>query len=56
VADSLCHGIWNLGAANGTYDGLIPSAPIMTALSGRPADCQSPATPRLSVEVPDELQ
>jgi len=56
VADNLCHGMWNLGAANGAYDGLIPNAPMMTALSGRSVDCPSPVTPRLSVEVPELLQ
>jgi len=56
VADNLCHGMWNLGAADGAYDGLIPNAPMMTALSGRSADCSSPVTPRLSVEVSDALQ
>jgi len=29
---------------------------MMTALSGRSADCSSPVTPSLSVEVPDALQ
>ena len=53
VADNLCHGMWNLGAADGAYDGLIPNAPMMTALSGRSADCSSPVTPRVSVEVSD---
>jgi len=56
VADNLCHGMWNVGAANGAYDGLIPNAPMMTALSGRSADCSYPVTPRLSVEVPASLQ
>ena len=56
VANNLCHGMWNLGDANGAYDGLIPSAPMMTVLSGRSADCLSPVTPRLSVEVADALQ
>jgi len=56
VADNLSHGMWNLGAANGAYDGLILNAPMMTALSGRSADCSSPVTPRLSVEVPASLQ
>jgi len=56
VADNLCHGMWNLGAANGAYHGLIPNTPMVTALSGRSADCPSPATPRLSVKVHDELQ
>jgi len=48
--------MWNLGAANGAYDGLIPNAPMMTALSGWSADYPSPVTPRLSVEVPEKLQ
>jgi len=56
VADNLCHGMWNLGAANGAYDGLIPNAPMMTALSCRSVDCPLPVTPRLSVEVPEQLQ
>jgi len=56
VADNLFHAMWNLGAANGAYDGLIPNAPMMTALSGRSSDCSSPVTPRLSVEVPASLQ
>jgi len=56
VGDDQCHGMWNLGAADGAYDGLIPNAPMMTALSGRSADCSSPVTPRLSVEVSDALQ
>jgi len=56
VANNLCHGLWNLAAADGTYDGLIPSASMMTALSGRSADCYSPVTPRLSAEVSEALQ
>jgi len=48
--------MWNRGAANGAYDGLIRNASMMTALSGRSADCPSPVTSRLSVAVPDELQ
>jgi len=34
VTDDLCHGMWNLGAANCAYGGLSFSAPMMTALSG----------------------
>jgi len=56
VADNLCREMWNLGVAAGAYDGLIPSASMMTALSGRSADCYSPVTPRLSVEVSEALQ
>ena len=55
VANNLCHGRWNLGAANGAYDGLVPKASMMTAFSGRSADYLSHVTPRLSVEVADAL-
>jgi len=56
LADNLLHGMWEKGAANGVYDGLIPNVPIMFALSGRAPDCQSPITPRLTVAVPVVLQ
>jgi len=42
LADNLCYAMWNLQAANGTNDGLIPIAPMMTALPGRSADCSTP--------------
>lgn len=56
VADNMSHGMRNLGAADGVYDDLIPNAPMMVALSGRPPGCLSPTTARLQVVVPDDLQ
>ncbi|KAK1860159.1 hypothetical protein I4F81_002748 [Pyropia yezoensis] len=55
-ADSREHGIWTPGIGGGVYDGTLPNAPMTLALSGRPADCAAPSTPRLAVPVPEELQ
>ena len=56
LADKLLHGMWEKGAANAVYDGLIPNVPIMVALCGQAPDFQSPITPRLTVAVPIVLQ
>ena len=56
LAETLLHGMWEKGAANGVCDGLIPNVPIMVALCGQAPDFLSPITPRLTVAVPIVLQ
>jgi len=40
----------------GLYEASIPKPAMANALSGRPANCPSPYTPRLNVFVPQALQ
>lgn len=48
-------GIWAPGIGGGGYDNTLPNPGMTRALSGRPADCTAPATPRLGVPVPQVL-
>jgi len=50
------HGLWSAMIGGGTYEAAIPNPAMANALSGRPAHCPSPFTPRLNVSVPQALQ
>jgi len=50
------HGLWSAMIGGGTYEAAIPNPAMANALSGRPANCPSPSTPRLNVSVTQALQ
>jgi len=54
-ADIREQGIWAPGFGGGGYDNTLPNPGMTRALSGRPADCPSPATARLGFPVPQVL-
>jgi len=49
------HGLWSAMIGGGAYEAAIPNPAMANALSGRPAKCPSPSTPRLNVSVPQAL-
>lgn len=55
-SDNKQQGLWSTSMAKGAYDAPIPNAVMTLGLSGRPLTCSAPITPRLEVDVPDELQ
>jgi len=55
--DNKDHGNWSVPIGGGPYENAVPNAHVVKALSGRnPADVVAPATPRLDLLVPEDLQ